>query len=116
MHPSSHPHSLYNSLYPGFAAAAAYPTPGAQSGKLQTHSPPPGVGGQPPPATPGVATAPARHVATTATGPSPAHCPWPSSHSVQDILAGVHAAAAFRGSSAAVAAAAAVSAHTPGKY
>lgn len=81
---------------------------------MQTHSPPPGVGGQPPPVTPGVAAAPARHAVTGATGPSPAHCPWPSSHSVQDILAGVHAAAAFRGSSAAAAAAAAVSAHTPG--
>lgn len=65
VHPSSHTHSLYNSLYPGYS----YPQQ-----KLQPSPPPP-----------------APHNRTTS-----AHC-WPSSHSVTDILAGVHAAA-FRGS------------------
>lgn len=64
VHPASHPHALYNSLY------SSYPYP---QQKLQP---------SPPPAPP--------HQRTT-----PAHC-WPSSHSVTDILAGVHAAA-FRG-------------------
>lgn len=70
MHPASHTHSLYNSLYPGYSP---YPQQ-----KLQASPPPP-----PPP-----------HNRTTT-----AHC-WPSSHSVTDILAGVHAAAAFRGTTA----------------
>lgn len=71
VHPATHPHALYNTLYPGYS----YPQQ-----KLQSPAPVP-------------------HQVPRTALPAPtmttAHC-WPSSHSVSDILAGVHAAA-FRG-------------------
>ncbi|XP_044746838.1 paired box protein Pax-1 [Coccinella septempunctata] len=65
-HPAPHHPSLYNSIYP------SYPYNAAQQ-KIHQH----------PQNT---------HHHQRSNGP---HC-WPSSHSVSDILAGVHAAAAFR--------------------